>query len=1210
MRIIRLDLTAFGPFTDLSLPLGEPGVHVVYGPNEAGKSTALESLNQLFYGIDVRSRYGFVHDITALRLGATIVDDSGNVLEFVRHKRRKDDLTDPDGTPIDADRLLGFLHGITRDVFTSTFALTLTELQRGGESLLKGEGDVGQALFSAQSSQDLSAVLDRLEERRRALFLATGQKPSINEALGRYRALDRKMRDKQTPATEFARLRAAADAAKERFDELDSRLQRARAEQHRLEQLALAVPLLRRRAQDRAHVEALRDQGPFAAADATDRLHELEQRAALARQRRRRAAEDLASQEAELAALHVDERLVGVAKTVAALVKSAEKADGADRDLAALSREESDQRARAARLLRETRPRASVDDPASFTVAAADAERVSALAREHPALVARAESAREQSLAKSADADAARAGVEALAEAADGGLLETVLSEFPSGLTTDLPRAHADLVDTDARLASLLAEAGWAGADPETLLKADVPSRAEIKAHARRVDEHRAARRELRAAHASAGAELDRHRAGLEALRASGDPPTAADLAAARAERDERWRTVRSGRASPPDLDAYASAVDAADALADRLYHQAKQVAERVELEKRVREAALELDRLDGELADSDRVRVDLDRAWDALWPPDVLPAPSLDAAETVLDRLDRLRDLHRERTARGAELERLSETADTLIDQLTALLTDAGADLGPLAVRSGAGVGRGVALLPQLRCLAESELHQRREAAEARAAALLRAESAERDRERARADEAAAEAALAAWERRWAAAAEPAGFDASAAPTAVLSDLDRLSDVADLLERARTAGQRAREVRAEVASFEERLTAVFDECGLELPADRAERAVALDTLDQRVRASAAAAQRHAELVEDIRDRAESLREARAEEESADEAVSALLTEAGVPDTAGLRAASERAAEAASLRQRILDAEDQLAQYGPISELEERADGYTDHELAARAAEVSEEVDRLDRERIEQNEEWTAARVALERIDGSAEAAAASDELSAVRAEIAEHSEEYVRLTIARELLLRCVEAYRQENQDPILRRAEAFFQTLTLGRFTGLRPDLDGGRNVLRVLRPTGVYQDVPTLSEGTRDQLYLALRLASLERYAASGQSMPFVVDDIFMTFDDERTRAGLRVLDALAAQFQVVVFTHHRHIADLASAALPPGRAHIHRLPRFDPPSPAAARPPEAAAPPPPRPLECRDCGAAFTHTGRGRRPVRCPGCRGTA
>ena len=66
MRLIRLDLTRYGKFTDHSLafgdrPSGSPDLHVVYGPNEAGKSTALSALLDLLFGIEPRSRYDFLH---------------------------------------------------------------------------------------------------------------------------------------------------------------------------------------------------------------------------------------------------------------------------------------------------------------------------------------------------------------------------------------------------------------------------------------------------------------------------------------------------------------------------------------------------------------------------------------------------------------------------------------------------------------------------------------------------------------------------------------------------------------------------------------------------------------------------------------------------------------------------------------------------------------------------------------------------------------------------------------------------------------------------------------------------------------------------------------------------------------------------------------------------------------------------------------------
>jgi uncharacterized protein YhaN len=73
--------------------------------------------------------------------------------------------------------------------------------------------------------------------------------------------------------------------------------------------------------------------------------------------------------------------------------------------------------------------------------------------------------------------------------------------------------------------------------------------------------------------------------------------------------------------------------------------------------------------------------------------------------------------------------------------------------------------------------------------------------------------------------------------------------------------------------------------------------------------------------------------------------------------------------------------------------------------------------------------------------------------------------------------------------------------------------------------------------------MSDGTRDQLYLALRLATLERHLAQAEPLPFIVDDILINFDDDRTAATLKVLAELAKKTQVILFTHHARLKELA-------------------------------------------------------------------
>jgi uncharacterized protein YhaN len=75
--------------------------------------------------------------------------------------------------------------------------------------------------------------------------------------------------------------------------------------------------------------------------------------------------------------------------------------------------------------------------------------------------------------------------------------------------------------------------------------------------------------------------------------------------------------------------------------------------------------------------------------------------------------------------------------------------------------------------------------------------------------------------------------------------------------------------------------------------------------------------------------------------------------------------------------------------------------------------------------------------------------------------------------------------------------------------------------------------------------MSSGTRDQLFLALRLATLEGYLDRSEPMPFVVDDILVNFDDERARAALELLAKLSERTQVLLFTHHGRVREQAMA-----------------------------------------------------------------
>src|SRR4051812_34994219 len=87
MRIRRLELKAYGPFTDRALDFGDGrGVHLVYGANEAGKSTTLRALSSLLFGYPQRAQDTWRHAAREIEVGAQLVAHGGEELEVWRRR--------------------------------------------------------------------------------------------------------------------------------------------------------------------------------------------------------------------------------------------------------------------------------------------------------------------------------------------------------------------------------------------------------------------------------------------------------------------------------------------------------------------------------------------------------------------------------------------------------------------------------------------------------------------------------------------------------------------------------------------------------------------------------------------------------------------------------------------------------------------------------------------------------------------------------------------------------------------------------------------------------------------------------------------------------------------------------------------------------------------------------------------------------------------
>jgi len=129
-----------------------------------------------------------------------------------------------------------------------------------------------------------------------------------------------------------------------------------------------------------------------------------------------------------------------------------------------------------------------------------------------------------------------------------------------------------------------------------------------------------------------------------------------------------------------------------------------------------------------------------------------------------------------------------------------------------------------------------------------------------------------------------------------------------------------------------------------------------------------------------------------------------------------------------------------------------------------------------------------------------------------------------------------------------RDHQPPVLRDASHWLSRLTDGRHAAITTAIDEAR--LEVHDRDGVVWNPERLSRGTREQVFLALRLALVRDLQRHGVQLPIVMDDALVNFDDDRARSAARVLVEFVSDHpgerQMLVFTCHAHVAAIFAEA----------------------------------------------------------------
>ncbi|MBX9720509.1 MAG: AAA family ATPase, partial [Candidatus Obscuribacterales bacterium] len=263
MRINRLDLIAFGPFTAKSIDLseGKQGLHIIFGANEAGKSSSLRALRQLLYGIPSVSSDNFIHEYNNMRIGGQLLHSDGTLLSVVRRKGRSATLRSAlDDKPLEDSALSKYLEGLNQNDFESMFGIDHDELIKGGKALCEAKGDLGQILFSAGAGiGNVRTISEKLGEEAKEIFTPTGTKAIINSSIAELKLSAAALKESEVPSSEWETHEKEWRDASDKKAALESTLSSKEQTISKLQRIKEALPLVAQRSQVIEKLEQLKD---------------------------------------------------------------------------------------------------------------------------------------------------------------------------------------------------------------------------------------------------------------------------------------------------------------------------------------------------------------------------------------------------------------------------------------------------------------------------------------------------------------------------------------------------------------------------------------------------------------------------------------------------------------------------------------------------------------------------------------------------------------------------------------------------------------------------------------------------------------------------------------------------------------------------------------------------------------------------------------
>lgn len=1153
MRFDSLKLKAFGHFTDYPLDFDPTkNFHLLYGPNEAGKSTTLRSITDFLYGFQQKTNDAFLHGNGNLRIEGQLRNSNGEVLTFTRRKGRKNTVLDLNENPMNEKVVDEFLHSLPESQlqFKSMFALNHETLREGGETLLQSGGSAGEGLFSAASGINiLRKIMDNLNKETGNLYKKTGSNPKLNKLLQQEKELNKKLSENQLKIQSWKELERQYNEGKKEIDELINHIKKLRQKQKKLERIKQMLPKISKRRdllQKIAELEVI----PNLPDDVKEIRTSAEAGLNAARKDKEKLEREIETIQSGLGKLSIPEKILEQATIIDTLYREVQTYQNNVNKIPELEGKRSQFKGQVISIMKEIdSAHADLNNVDMFRLSAEKKETIRERIKQKPLLDQNLTNLMDESKKSKRELEKKTEELANMPELPSLDELEAVIDKVKrvDSIEENIDKLEKDCIQKERDIAEEISRLPLWTESREEFSAFTVPVLSEtIKKHEKEQNDLLQELQKIREQIKLKEENIEQYEESIRRLDSFAEIPSVEKLLNLRETRDEGWKIIRKklqtgnwdenleSYTNGQDIEVvYEKQVQEADQIVDTMRIEAEKVGEKNKLlfdietgKRKIAELQQEESRWLDELNS-------WENTWHELWKlTGITPLTPAEMKEW-LEKYTSIKDEIQAYETSLNELHEIQRKKDHLKAELIQVLNTFGTISNDKS-------------LNELLNIAEKQLKEIRNLSIAHTnleTSIRELKQKIRDYDNEIKDQ---NATIDSWNSQWTQAIQNTNISADTPTTVAEKMLLQYENCAQDYDFLLNIEKEQQAIQEQIELFDKKVDELLQT--VELSLDETNPAFVvnkLHTLLQKAKEDQIAwnnlNQHHNKLQSDLQEAIDNLNESQA-------ILDNLFKLAGCQNLEELKEAENKFMVKKEHLQKLQNVEEEMLNQGngkSIQELIGEANHYDSDQIDGELVALEHELELFEAKRSELEQAYGVVKKDYEdKVQGQTIVSVqVEQEKNSVHAQIASLMEQYVQLKLASILLQKGIEDYRNRNQDPIITKAGEIFRKLTLESFIDLTIDYDEkDEPIIMGVRNSGEKVAIEGMSDGTTDQLYLSLRIATMEKNAKESEPIPFIVDDILVHFDDNRSKETLRVLLELSKHTQIIFFTHHSRLIEI--------------------------------------------------------------------